>query len=420
MASQSNPLCLGEQNGTIKLSVEGGNGGFTFIRDNTFKQDSLRFTDLTQGDYTFKVTDRRACEDTVTSVRLKWPKGLTASVTPFSPTCFGDINGKIEVIASGGIGGFRAFLDKTKDAIFDSKTSKAVFQNLTAGNYTLAISDANGCQVISPATILEADKLNSQIILGGELRTSDSVVVCKGQFVTLNAQNPGKEIRWFRNNVPLPTYNDKNTIDNDTVGVYKVIVKNATGCEVSDSFALKNNNKALRADFLIPTQAFVGDTVVCLDITKPIPDRVVWGLPDVANILEKNSSKVSSVFIQEGEFEVKMKVHRESCENEVTHKIKLVKNSAKVLESENQGIRSVSIFPNPSSGVFKIKIVLSDINPIDIKINNNISGRSVYSFSDNGKSEYAVDLNLNVLSGLYILTIASKNEVSTHRIFINR
>jgi Secretion system C-terminal sorting domain len=192
---------------------------------------------------------------------------------------------------------------------------------------------------------------------------------------------------------------------------------------VSDSFALKNNNKALRADFLIPTQAFVGDTVVCLDITKPVPDRVLWSYPESVYTLEKNFSRLRGVVTQTGKLLFKMTVSNDECEYFVEHSI-AVKEKAIGLEdninSSEALIKSVVIAPNPSNGKFKLTIELSKKEDVVIKIIRNLSGQSVYELSDKGKDKYEFDITLNQMTGLYLLTVSSGQENVTHRILINR
>jgi SprB repeat/Secretion system C-terminal sorting domain len=431
LASKNDPLCAGEQNGKILLKAEGGNAQYTYILDNRLKQTASLFDGLSQGDYTFKVLDWKGCEDTVTLVQLRWPSGLTASVVPISPVCFGDANGKIKLNVSGGVSNYRLRLvDGYTPVISDSVNVKEIilpveptFEKLRAGNYTVHIRDKNDCALLLPVEIKDAEKLNASINLGGELRKADSVVVCQGQAVTLNAQNDGKEITWYRNNIEQPHYANKNEIEDDTTGIYKVIVKNATGCMVSDSFALKNNNKALRADFLIPTQAFVGDTVVCLDITKPVPDRVLWSYPESVYTLEKNFSRLRGVVTQTGKLLFKMTVSNDECEYFVEHSI-AVKEKAIGLEdninSSEALIKSVVIAPNPSNGKFKLTIELSKKEDVVIKIIRNLSGQSVYELSDKGKDKYEFDITLNQMTGLYLLTVSSGQENVTHRILINR
>jgi hypothetical protein len=110
LTSQTDPLCIGEKNGTICLQAKGGNnGGYTYTIDNSLKQfNNGLFNNLSEGDYTFKVEDRKACFDTVTLVKLKWPKALSATLNQKQPVCFGDANGQIFIEANGGVGGFTA------------------------------------------------------------------------------------------------------------------------------------------------------------------------------------------------------------------------------------------------------------------------------------------------------------------------
>lgn len=113
LLSKSNPLCLGESNGIVQLKATGGNGGNIYWQDNATKQSNDRFIGLTQGQYTYKVVDRKGCQDTVRLVELKWPAAILAQVSKSIPICYGTNTAKLNVQASGGVGAFTAILSNT-------------------------------------------------------------------------------------------------------------------------------------------------------------------------------------------------------------------------------------------------------------------------------------------------------------------
>lgn len=235
-----------------------------------------------------------------------------------------------------------------------------------AGNYEVLISDANGCHLGIPAQIDDAERLFFDINLGGDLRTGDSVVVCQGQVVELNAQNPGMSINWYRNGTELPHYRNMNTVETDTVGIYTLLVRNPTGCVATDTFNLKNNQYALKADFLIPTQAFVGDTIVALDITKPIPDYTDWFLPPTARVMSIAKDKISFIPTTDGEYRVLMIAKSGECENFKVKNIEIfekgkVDSTGQDYDYDNHDILEVIVFPNPSSGRFSVSVSLNKL-----------------------------------------------------------
>jgi hypothetical protein len=419
LAQKSDPLCIGESSGTVRLNTTGGNGGNTYFRDNVFDQKNLLFTGLSQGDYSFKVTDRRGCEDTVTLVKLLWPKALAAQLAVTQPVCFGDANAAISLEVSGGVGSYGVRLADSTLAEFTNPSYN--FRNLIAGTYEVLISDANGCHLGIPAQIADAERLFFDINLGGDLRTGDSVVVCQGQVVELNAQNPGMSINWYRNGTELPHYRDQNTVETDTVGIYTLQVRNPTGCMATDTFNLKNNLFRLKADFLIPTQAAIGDTVVSMDITQPIPDQVIWELPYEAFKIEENQARIKSIFSYPGQYTVKMTAFSGNCIQTVSHSLAIVEKENNLdNNSEEQLIKTVVISPNPNTGQFKVKIVLNQEKAVELSIIRNVTGERVSQKTLMAAKEFETDFNLNVVPGIYILQVKVSGVVQSYRIAVNR
>jgi hypothetical protein len=424
LAQKSDPLCIGESSGTVRLHSTGGNGGNTYFRDNVFSQNELLFTGLSQGDYSFKVTDRRGCEDTVTLVKLLWPKALAAQLAVTQPVCFGDANATISLEVSGGVGSYGVRLADSTLAEFTGPSYN--FRNLIAGTYEVLISDANGCHLGIPAQIADADRLFFDINLGGDLRSGDSVVVCQGQVVELNAQNPGMSINWYRNGTELPHYRNLNTVETDTVGIYTLQVRNPTGCMATDTFNLKNNQYALKADFLIPTQAFVGDTIVALDITKPIPDYTDWFLPPTARVMNIAKDKISFIPTTDGEYRVLMIAKSGECENFKVKNIEIfekgkVDSTGQDYDYDNHDILEVIVFPNPSTGRFSVSISLNKLTSYNLKIYHSGTGELVYNLPftpQNLKNDHSISLNL--FSGVYIVKVETDSSSISKTLIIER
>ena len=134
-AVKNNP-CFGEEKGEIKVSANGGVGGYKFLWSNGFKSDKL--TSLKSGTYKLSVTDNNGCliKD---ELQVKQPDELTFEVETKSVTCFGGKDGKITYLPQGGT---QPFSYSTNGSIYNGKNQLI---GLASGNYTLFIKDNNGC-----------------------------------------------------------------------------------------------------------------------------------------------------------------------------------------------------------------------------------------------------------------------------------
>lgn len=132
--------------GTATATPAGGTPGYTYIW--TGGQTTQTATGLGVGTYTVTVTDANSCSQTQTvSVTSPGTLSLTTSVT--NVYCNGDATGKATAIASGGSSPY-SYLWNDIPA-----TNIATATGLTAGTYSVTITDNNGCTQTGSATITE-------------------------------------------------------------------------------------------------------------------------------------------------------------------------------------------------------------------------------------------------------------------------
>jgi hypothetical protein len=406
LTDRVDPLCAGDQNGIINVAASGGNSGYTYWLDNRLSQSTGRFVGLTQAEYTLKAIDRRGCEDTIRRVVLTWPKPLAAAIQTQTPRCFGDANGAVGIQLTGGVVPYGATLLTGIQSVSAAIVGDSLrFNALTANSYEINTYDANGCQLRIPVRVASPQAI-SPILLG------DSATTCRGQLVKLDANNPTLTVVWYLDGSELTR---QPTISVTQPGTYSVRVTNQTGCVRTETYVLKNSPKALQADFLIPTQAFVGDTIVALDITKPIPDAIEWSLPKEAFFVSGTSSTISFVGVTKGEFTVRMKAVKEDCNNIAEHVLKLFdkqeigNTDPKLGYQETNLIQAIVVFPNPNYGRFTVNVTLANVYDADLEIVRSLTGETVFTSKGTGKNEYIFDVSLRVPNGIYVIRARAGN-----------
>ncbi|WP_435357995.1 SprB repeat-containing protein [Emticicia sp. SJ17W-69] len=431
LVSQTNPLCAGEKNGKIEIVAKGGNnGGYNYVRDNVIKQSTGIFEGLSEGTYTFKVSDRKGCNDTISSVKLTWPKPLRSVIEKITtPSCMGDANGQISVSLDGGILPYKAYFNEPNSTQKLIENNQVTFSELISGVYQVRLADANGCMIQTTVKVPVPESLNPIVF------TALPKDVCKGQQVVLNANNSKRIIQWYLDDIAIPDTKivsnemqfskDYQELTTSKVGKYTVSAKNLTGCEVKGSYDLVNNDKALIADFLLPVQVFVGDEVVAMDITKPIPDRVIWTLPEVADKMEENIKRIRFTMVNEGKYVVQMQAFLGDCITIVKHDIEVFKpedidkTDPKLGYDKTQLINKVSVSPNPNYGKFAVTADLFRAKPIEVSIVRASSGQTVYSTTfPEAKKQHIFDLDLKVKTDNYLLIIKTEDSINQTRIAI--
>ncbi|MEM9921735.1 MAG: gliding motility-associated C-terminal domain-containing protein, partial [Bacteroidota bacterium] len=153
----SDPSCFGSSNGQIELvDIKGGIGNadpanYQYNWDIPgAKEESIVGGLAGDSTYSVTVTDQQGCS-AIQQTSLQNPSNIELSFDTNASTCYDGTDGKIEVIASGGVGNFQYLWD----AQTGGATSASV-ENLAASTYLVTVTDGNGCTQTGGTTITEA------------------------------------------------------------------------------------------------------------------------------------------------------------------------------------------------------------------------------------------------------------------------
>ncbi len=127
--------------GAINMNVSGGQSPYTYSWTNTTATtEDLSF--LAAGTYTLTATDASGCSGTGAAVVVADALAISTSIssTPASNSASSD--GTATVVATGGTGSFSYSWDD------GNNQTSATAVALTSGNYTVEITDGNGCSAI--------------------------------------------------------------------------------------------------------------------------------------------------------------------------------------------------------------------------------------------------------------------------------
>lgn len=148
--SAQNARCNGGTSGAITLNVNGGAGGYTYTWSGGLPSQKDQ-TNLAPGTYNVTVTDASLCTRTA-SFTVGQPTALAASGTTVNASCFGAANGSVNLTVGGGTSPY-TFAWTSGASIEDAS-------GLAAGNFTVTVTDFNGCTTTQNFTISEPALLN--------------------------------------------------------------------------------------------------------------------------------------------------------------------------------------------------------------------------------------------------------------------
>ncbi|MEZ7497156.1 PKD domain-containing protein [Flavobacterium sp. Arc3] len=228
-AAHIDVLCFGYLTGTIKVAITQQSvgpydyvltlqGGGTIISIIDSAATNYTFTGLAAGIYDIKVTDGNGSVKTIPGIVITQPSGITASISGLTDvSCAGNATGSATVTASGGIGNLTYSWNTSPIQTLATATA------LTAGTYTVTITDANNCSIQKQAVITEPNGILTSI-------ASQTNVLCFGNSTgsaTVLASGGTGVLTYSWNTVPVQSIA---TATGLTAGNYNVTVTDANGC----------------------------------------------------------------------------------------------------------------------------------------------------------------------------------------------
>jgi gliding motility-associated-like protein len=262
--SSTQPTCTG-CNGTATVNPVGGTGPFTYSWTTAPIQTTQTATSLCPGTYSVTITDANGClTDTVLTLTANNPMTLTTAMGP-PLLCFGDCTGSATANPASGQAPYTYSWNTTPVQTTQTAT------NLCAGNYTVTVTDANGCTQTQPIVVTQPAAL--------AVTTTSPIVICAGKCTTLSANANGGTPGYSYNWVPGPIVGNNQQVCPVATTTYTLALTDANGCARIDSVVVTVNP--------LPVIAFVADTLqgcapLCVNFTNNTPNTqtITWEYGD--------------------------------------------------------------------------------------------------------------------------------------------
>lgn len=212
--SQDSVSCFGAMTGKATITASGAQPPYTYLWDNGDKTPAA--DSLKAGLHSVSVTDAAGCT-AVTLVEVKEPKRLQIdSIQTVNVACFGGNTGSIFVFSQGGV------LPYT--FTWNGMKTGQTLTGLSAGAYTVTLSDNKGCTAVSSTFVGEPPDLTVNIAL---LKAESCAGSCNGSItLTPSGGVPAYIIAWDKPVAPPGTFSPQDLCP----GVYRATVTDANGC----------------------------------------------------------------------------------------------------------------------------------------------------------------------------------------------
>ncbi len=246
--------CNGEDDGSITINPSGGTGARTFeLFDNggisiAGPQASNVFNVLEAGTYSVTIRDLNNCDFDVTNIIIVEPDPIVASGSVTSNyngadiSCNGGSDGRIAITANGGTGNYTYLLVEVPGNT--SGLNNGVFTNLSAGSYTVTVTDVNGCNVTTaPIEVTEPDPVDGAGSVTSDYFGSD--VTCVGAAdgeITVAGSGGTGAFTYRINQIPANTSGlNSGIFTGIPAGNYTITVTDANNCSFTTPIITVSN-----------------------------------------------------------------------------------------------------------------------------------------------------------------------------------
>lgn len=250
-------VCGAGNTGSATALVNGGTPPFSYLWSTG--ATSVSINNLVEGSYSVTVTDANGCSD-MDSFTIDIIDNLTVNVITQHVLCFGGNTGAAVASGNGGNGPY-SFL-------WSNGATTAAINNLTAGNYSVTLTDANGCQASRTVSISQPTDLTVNI--------NASNLVCPGATTGAATATAGGGTMPY-------TYvwsngGNTSTINNLGAGVYSVTVTDSNGCTETSSVTINQApaiNVNIEAEHIVCGPEDSGDAMAVVTGGTP-PFTFMW------------------------------------------------------------------------------------------------------------------------------------------------
>jgi hypothetical protein len=227
-AGDSTAICPGK---SATLSAVGAFD--TYLWSNGATTPSATVSPTTTQFYWLTVT-QDGCSDT-DSVKVKVRPEVMGSIELSLPIkCFGDANGEIRAIATGGTGMYKV--------LWSTMSAAPKLSNLTAGIYTVTISDSPGCTDVATYELSQPTPL---AVVSSTIQNESAAGMDGSVSVTVGGGTPQYSYQWSDAGlfeIPGATLD---FLGGQKAGWYFIKIMDVNGCSLLDSFEIKKTSTGL-------------------------------------------------------------------------------------------------------------------------------------------------------------------------------
>jgi hypothetical protein len=407
--STTDALCYGGNTGTANIVEAIAGTPYAPYHFTWSNSDTGEFADgYNAGIHSVIIRDTNNCF-TEKYFEISQPDSLQIVLTDSKdPHCFGYDDGYLQVEAQGGVGNYQYS--------WSNGGASERTDSLYKGTYTLTVTDFNQCTTVQSFEINEPPKVI--VDLGEDIK------ICPGNEINID----GQEFATHQWSNPDGILSNERFVKLNSEGTYYLEVTNDIGCYAWDTISVSIGNDALQAEFLMTSEAYLGDSIFIYEISNLELDSLSWDYSH-QSFIDVTDSELPEYMLQlesleTGIFNIALWAYSGGCMSTTVKQIEIIPNDGSKDDSTFIGykdplIKDLKVYPNPSNGYFTLKVELRE--PADIKLVffSVDYGRVIDQRQEYGLDNYELAYQLPGLNtGVYIIMLTAENERKQTKIII--
>jgi subtilisin-like proprotein convertase family protein len=380
----TNVSCFGFDDGEADLTVSGGTTPYSYAWTNSATTQDL--TNLAPGNYTVIVTDANNCIIS-DSLLITEPDTLQTTVQATDVICYGENSGIGIVTPQGGTVPY--------DYLWSSGATDSL-ANFVAGNFTVVVTDANGCTSTNSITVDQPLLLTASIIESANVTCNDAAD--GSATVVAGFGTPTYTYAWSNGN----TTPSVSSLD---AGTYSVVVTDINGCTAMDEVVITEPT-AIDASDIINNEVYGFDGAI--NITPSggqLPYNYNWSNGATSQDINGLIAGTYTVTITDGN----------GCTESFTYTVMSTMN----VDGAATEIGNIQFYPNPSDGIFNMNVAGFNGSSMNVEIMD-MNGKVVnVSRIENASQNFTQSFDVRTLSeGTYFIRVTSETGSATSRMVI--
>ncbi len=372
----TNPSCYDAQNGIITAITNGGTAPYYF--DWSDGHNLRTNPDLAPGNYAVTVTDLNGCT-AIAATTVHTPQELTSNLIIQNGTC-GNM-GMLNIEAFGGTPPYQYS--------WENGETNTLRENLTAGEYTVTITDTKDCTTTAQATlVVDETELDFDIFLQAPSCHEDS----NGEIsVEVTSGKPPYSYSWSNGSTA-------DEILNIAEGSYTVFITDANGC----------------TDGL--TVALVAPEPLKLNLTYTDSDAAVMvtgGTPPYSYEWSNGHDSQLNTGLIAGSYSVTV---TDAFDCQMIGEVDLL---GPLTDQAISSLESIDLYPNPVSDWLHLALEFSQRETLDLRIMN-LKGELLVDSQITGNQVLErIDMS-DFTAGVYFLSLSNDKGAVTKKVLVAR